>query len=276
MVAPRPLYPKLLQINRRPTCTPRLQPAPGGWGDEGRFPRPPIAPPSARCTSSGAKPCWPRSTKMAGLGVHWNRPDGGISCRCACLRHERHRAAAQGRGAQRGLCAPAPPFYADNADQRTCRPVVRDFDGWQIATGIAALAAAIREHKGLIQRAEGFGVACRPSMCARWYGPRKGWELPTAHRCGRPVRPGARAACSANPNGLVPLMEDDAPAWCWGIQRHRALPVRKAFGGASFYPTARPLCGRAVDGLAADHAEPAGRDAFIQWIRTGRAAQQRA
>jgi predicted phosphohydrolase len=43
---------------------------------------------------------------------------------------------------------PGAAFYADNADQRTLRLSFVTSTVEQIATGIAALAAAIREHKG--------------------------------------------------------------------------------------------------------------------------------
>ena len=147
-MAPKAVYPKLLQIKQAadlhtPGYNQRLV---AEVMKDGFLTA--MCPPSARCTSSGAKPCWPRSTKeMQGLGVHWNARWRHVPVGAPAGRHERHRAAAQG-GGRNVAFVPGAAFYADNADQRTLRLSFVTSTVEQIATGIAALAAAIREHKG--------------------------------------------------------------------------------------------------------------------------------
>ena len=148
IVAPKAVYPKLLQAKQAADLHPRLQPAPGGRSDEGRLPGPPCAHHPRAVQSSSARPCWPRSTKMQGLGVHWNRPDGGMFL---WVRLPEGMSAIEllPKAVERNVAfVPGAAFYADNADQRTLRLSFVTSTVEQIATGIAALAAAIREHKG--------------------------------------------------------------------------------------------------------------------------------
>ena len=86
--------------------------------------------------------------EMQGLGVHWNRPDGGMFL---WVRLPEGMSAIEllPKAVERNVAfVPGAAFYADNADQRTLRLSFVTSTVEQIATGIAALAAAIREHKG--------------------------------------------------------------------------------------------------------------------------------
>ena len=81
--------------------------------------------PSVRCTSTSATPCSKRSSARWRPGYAMEHPQAACSCGCACRRHARHRTAAPGRGAQRGLrarrgvlCRQRRPAHA--------APVVRD------------------------------------------------------------------------------------------------------------------------------------------------------
>ncbi len=89
-----------------------------------------------------------RPRKWQGLGVHWNRPDGGMFL---WVRLPEGMSAIEllPKAVERNVAfVPGAAFYADNADQRTLRLSFVTSTVEQIATGIAALAAAIREHKG--------------------------------------------------------------------------------------------------------------------------------
>ena len=86
--------------------------------------------------------------EMAGLDVHWNRPDGGMFL---WVRLPEGMSAIEllPKAVERNVAfVPGAAFYADNADPRTLRLSFVTSTAEQIATGIAALAAAIRDHKG--------------------------------------------------------------------------------------------------------------------------------
>ena len=86
--------------------------------------------------------------EMAGLGVEWNRPDGGMFL---WVRLPEGMSAIEllPQAVERNVAfVPGAAFYADNADPRTLRLSFVTSTAEQIATGVAALAAAIRSHKG--------------------------------------------------------------------------------------------------------------------------------
>ena len=82
---------------------------------------------------------------MQGLGVTWNRPDGGMFL---WLRLPEGMSALQllPRAVERNVAfVPGAAFYADQPDDRTLRLSFVTASQGQIRTAIAALAAAIRE-----------------------------------------------------------------------------------------------------------------------------------
>ena len=85
--------------------------------------------------------------EMQGLGVQWNRPDGGMFL---WVRLPEGMSAVEllPKAVERNVAfVPGAAFYADNADPRTLRLSFVTSTVEQIATGIAALAAAIRDNK---------------------------------------------------------------------------------------------------------------------------------
>jgi len=83
--------------------------------------------------------------EMQGLGVHWNRPDGGMFL---WVRLPEGMSAIEllPKAVERNVAfVPGAAFYADNADHRTLRLSFVTSTVEQIATGIAALAAAIKD-----------------------------------------------------------------------------------------------------------------------------------
>jgi 2-aminoadipate transaminase len=83
--------------------------------------------------------------EMQGLGVSWNTPDGGMFL-WARLPAGMDAAALLPRAVERGVAfVPGAAFYAQGADARTLRLSFVTASPEQITTGIAALAAAIRE-----------------------------------------------------------------------------------------------------------------------------------
>ncbi|WP_312565952.1 PLP-dependent aminotransferase family protein [Diaphorobacter sp.] len=83
--------------------------------------------------------------EMQGLGVTWNRPDGGMFL---WLRLPEGMSALQllPRAVERNVAfVPGAAFYADQPDDRTLRLSFVTASQGQIRTAIAALAAAIRE-----------------------------------------------------------------------------------------------------------------------------------
>jgi 2-aminoadipate transaminase len=86
--------------------------------------------------------------EMAGLGLSWNKPDGGMFL-WARLPDGINAADLLPKAVEKGVAfVPGAAFYADEPDERTLRLSFVTATTTQIDTGIAALAAAIREVKG--------------------------------------------------------------------------------------------------------------------------------
>jgi 2-aminoadipate transaminase len=86
--------------------------------------------------------------EMAGLGLTWNTPVGGMFL-WARLPEGMDAAALLPKAVDRGVAfVPGAAFYADAADPRTLRLSFVTATVEQIDTGIAALAATIRESMG--------------------------------------------------------------------------------------------------------------------------------
>ncbi|HSV51924.1 MAG TPA: PLP-dependent aminotransferase family protein [Burkholderiaceae bacterium] len=84
--------------------------------------------------------------QMQGLDVQWNTPDGGMFL-WARLPAGMNAVELLPKAVDKGVAfVPGAAFYADNADPRTLRLSFVTASVDQIRTGIAALAAAIREH----------------------------------------------------------------------------------------------------------------------------------
>lgn len=84
--------------------------------------------------------------EMQGLDVRWNTPEGGMFL-WARLPAGVDAIALLPKAVQRGVAfVPGAPFYADTPDPRTLRLSFVTATPQQIATGIAALAATIREN----------------------------------------------------------------------------------------------------------------------------------
>lgn len=82
--------------------------------------------------------------EMAGLGVAWNRPDGGMFL-WARLPEGMNAIELLPEAVERNVAfVPGAAFYADAADPRTLRLSFVTASPAQIDTGIAALAAAVR------------------------------------------------------------------------------------------------------------------------------------
>ncbi|MBX3586018.1 MAG: PLP-dependent aminotransferase family protein [Ramlibacter sp.] len=85
--------------------------------------------------------------EMAGLDVQWNTPDGGMFL-WARLPAGMNAVDLLPRAVDKGVAfVPGAAFYADNADPRTLRLSFVTASVDQINTGMAALAAAIRESR---------------------------------------------------------------------------------------------------------------------------------
>jgi len=84
--------------------------------------------------------------EMRGLDVRWNTPEGGMFL-WARLPAGMDAIALLPKAVERGVAfVPGAPFYADTPDPRTLRLSFVTATPQQIATGIAALAATIREN----------------------------------------------------------------------------------------------------------------------------------
>jgi 2-aminoadipate transaminase len=82
--------------------------------------------------------------EMAGLGVHWNSPQGGMFLWLR-LPEGLDATALLPQAVERNVAfVPGAAFYADQADPRTLRLSFVTASAAQIDTGIAALAATIR------------------------------------------------------------------------------------------------------------------------------------
>ena len=87
------------------------------------------------------------SREMAGLDVVWNKPVGGMFL-WARLPEGMRAVELLPKAVDKGVAfVPGAAFYADHADPRTLRLSFVTASVDQINTGIAALAAAIREYK---------------------------------------------------------------------------------------------------------------------------------
>ena len=83
--------------------------------------------------------------EMAGLGVTWNEPDGGMFL-WARLPEGMDAMALLPQAVERGVAfVPGAAFYADHADPRTLRLCFVTASVAQIQAGVAALAQAVRE-----------------------------------------------------------------------------------------------------------------------------------
>ncbi len=86
--------------------------------------------------------------QMAGLGLRWNTPEGGMFL-WARLPDGMDAVQLLPKAVDKGVAfVPGAPFYAGDADVRTLRLSFVTATPEQIDTGIAALAAAIRENRG--------------------------------------------------------------------------------------------------------------------------------
>jgi len=84
--------------------------------------------------------------EMRGIDVRWNTPEGGMFL-WARLPAGMDAIALLPKAVERGVAfVPGAPFYADTPDPRTLRLSFVTATPQQIATGIAALAATIREN----------------------------------------------------------------------------------------------------------------------------------
>ena len=82
--------------------------------------------------------------EMAGLGVHWNSPAGGMFL-WVRLPDGMNATELLSKAVERNVAfVPGAAFYADHGDQRTLRLSFVTASAAQIDTGIAALAATIR------------------------------------------------------------------------------------------------------------------------------------
>jgi 2-aminoadipate transaminase len=138
--------------------------------------------------------------EMQGLGVHWNRPDGGMFL---WVRLPEGMSAIEllPKAVERNVAfVPGAAFYADNADQRTLRLSFVTSTVEQIATGIAALAAAIRLCPAGARRpaaARGHQRHARQPWPEHWLGRAPAWSglhhLRAAWQLGGKERRHARA-----------------------------------------------------------------------------------
>jgi 2-aminoadipate transaminase len=86
--------------------------------------------------------------QMQGLDVQWNTPDGGMFL-WVRLPHGASAIELLPKAVEKGVAfVPGAPFYAGEGDARCLRLSFVTASVEQIDTGIAALAAAIREHLG--------------------------------------------------------------------------------------------------------------------------------
>ena len=149
LVAPKHIYPKLLQAKQAvdlhtPSFTQRMvaEVLKGNFLDR-------HVPTIRALYKSQCEAMLAALTKeMAGLDVQWNRPDGGMFL---WVRLPEGMSAIEllPKAVERNVAfVPGAAFYADNADPRTLRLSFVTSTAEQIAAGVAALAAAIREQKG--------------------------------------------------------------------------------------------------------------------------------
>ncbi len=148
MVAPRPLYPKLLQAKQAadlhsPGFNQRLV---AHVMQDGFLER---HVPTIRALYQGQRDAMlvALSREMAGLGVEWNAPEGGMFL-WARLPPGMNATQLLQHAVDRGVAfVPGAPFFAGEPDARSLRLSFVTASPAQIDTGIAALAAAIREQR---------------------------------------------------------------------------------------------------------------------------------
>lgn len=151
LVAPRALYPKLLQAKQAadlhsPSFNQRMvaEVMKDGFLDRHV--------PTIRALYKSQRDAMLAALRreMAGLDVHWNTPDGGMFL---WLRLPAGVEAIEllPRAVAKGVAfVPGAAFYADRPDARTVRLSFVTASKAEIDTGIAAFAAAIRETRGLV------------------------------------------------------------------------------------------------------------------------------
>jgi len=145
-VAPKAIYPKLLQAKQAadlhsPSFNQRMVAEVMKHGFLDRHV------PTIRALYKGQRDAMLAALKreMAGLDVQWNTPDGGMFL-WARLPAGMDAVALLPKAVDRNVAfVPGAAFYADNGDPRTLRLSFVTASVEQIDTGIAALAAAIRE-----------------------------------------------------------------------------------------------------------------------------------
>ena len=183
----------------------------------------------------------------------------------------------KGGGAQRGLCARR-RLYADNADQRTLR-LSFDVDGRADRHRHRRAGCCHPDTQGLIQHAEALGSPVVHQCAQGGVGcARAGLPLQRTDAGGQFGLVREAAYLQRNPNGLVPLMEDDDTGLVlWESNAIvRYLCARHSAG--KLLPEELPA--RFVAEQWMDWQQttlnPAGRDAFIQWMRTPAAQRNSA
>ena len=145
LVAPRALYPKLLQAKQAADLhTPGYNQRMVVETLKGGFLERHVPTIRALYKSQCEAMLNALDTEMQGLGLEWNRPDGGMFL-WVRLPEGMNAVELLPKAVDAGVAfVPGAAFYADNADPRTLRLSFVTASVEQIHTGIAALAAAIR------------------------------------------------------------------------------------------------------------------------------------
>ena len=162
LVAPKPLYPKLLQAKQAadlhsPSFNQRMiaEVMKDGFLDRHV--------PTIRALYKSQRDAMLAALQreMAGLDVQWNTPAGGMFIWMQ-LPREVSAIELLPRAVDKGVAfVPGAAFFADGADQRTVRLSFVTASTQEIDTGMAALAAAIRETAALTA-----GIRAKPALAA--------------------------------------------------------------------------------------------------------------
>ncbi|MET0310836.1 MAG: PLP-dependent aminotransferase family protein [Burkholderiaceae bacterium] len=149
LVAPPALYPKLLQAKQAADLhSPSFNQRMAAEVMKGGFLQRHIPTIRALYKSQRDAMLAALAREMKGLDVTWNSPDGGMFL-WARLPEGTDAVELLPRAVERNVAfVPGAAFYADSPDPRTIRLSFVTASVEQIDTGIAALAAAIREGKG--------------------------------------------------------------------------------------------------------------------------------